>query len=291
MIITCPNCHTKFNLDDAKAKPLARAKCNFCGHIFVLADGMDNQAFDQISQNATTPTTSKETVDAIIGDGVSFDVDSIKPKKRSKKLPLLLGVIFILLFGAAATVYLGVFNFGGSEKLHEDEQTIAKNNQTASEASETPAENNAQLATTNSTPAPVQEKEHLKNIILQGVRQFYVNNEKIGQLFVIEGKVVNNFKTPKELIKIEALLLDAQGNPVVTQEQFGGVVISMFQLQVLSQADLEKALANNIDILTNNTNIQPGGSVQFMIVFANAPNTVREFVLRVIDAKDPPKAN
>ena len=295
MIITCQKCNTKFNLDNALAKPLARAKCSFCGNVFVLADGMDNQAFEQISQNAKTNAEStKETVDAIINDGISFNVDSVKPKKRSKKIPIFLAVLFILLLTAAASFYFKIITFDGIATLTEDKQTTAPEATPAkpqNSEQESSAQNNVQTNSTNATAPAVQENEHLKNIILQGVRQFYVNNEKVGQLFVIEGKVVNNFNTPKELIKIEALLLDAQGQPVVTQEQFCGVVVSMFQLQVLSQPELEKALTNNIDILTNNTNIQPGGAVQFMVVFPNAPSTVREFVLRVIDAKDPPSKN
>ena len=292
MIITCQKCNTKFNLDNALAKPLARAKCSFCGNIFVLADGMDNQAFDQISKNKDNTATSKETVDAILSDGISFDVDSIKPKKRKKKLPLILGLLFILLLSAAAALYFEVIKLDSIKKMVGEEQPTLEPSQPSSQQADpkNSEQTEGQASTTNSTPAPpaVQENEQLKNIILQGVRQFYVNNEKIGQLFVIEGKVVNNFNTPKELIKIEALLLDAQGNPVVTSEQFCGVIVSMFQLQVLNQAELEKALTNNIEILTNNTNIQPGAGVQFMVVFPNAPSTVREFVLRVIDAKDPP---
>ena len=62
-----------------------------------------------------------------------------------------------------------------------------------------------------------EETAKVKDIMLQNVRQYYVSNEKAGQLFVIEGKAVNNFKTPKEIIKIEATLFDEKGGSLANQ--------------------------------------------------------------------------
>ena len=72
--------------------------------------------------------------------------------------------------------------------------------------------------------------------MLQNVRQYYVSNEKVGQLFVIEGKAVNNFKTPKEMIKLEATLFDEKGGSLATQDTLAGNTVSLFQLQVMAAA-------------------------------------------------------
>ncbi|MEF2231747.1 MAG: zinc-ribbon domain-containing protein, partial [Pseudodesulfovibrio sp.] len=43
--------------------------------------------------------------------------------------------------------------------------------------------------------------DRVRNIVLKNVKQYYVANEKTGNLFVVEGKAVNQFTTPKERIK------------------------------------------------------------------------------------------
>ncbi len=139
-------------------------------------------------------------------------------------------------------------------------------------------------------PAPkAEETAKVKDIMLQNVRQYYVSNEKAGQLFVIEGKAVNNFKSPKEMIKLEANLFDDKGATLAVQEELAGNTVSLFQLQVMTRDELKSALASQVGVLTNNTNIVPGGEAPFMIVFFDPPEAVKEFGVKVIDAKDPPK--
>ena len=131
--------------------------------------------------------------------------------------------------------------------------------------------------------------EKVKNISLEDVRQYFVTNEKIGNLFVVEGKAVNRFNKPKELIKLRATLYDDKGNVFKTKEFYCGNTVSLFQLQVLTQKELEASLNTKLGILTNNTFIKPGGATPFMVVFYAPPENVQEFGLEVIDVKNPPK--
>lgn len=280
MIITCPSCSTKFNLPDSQASPLRKARCSFCKNIFVLADGMDDKDFEAISmageqQNPeNSEKAAEENLQAILSNGADYDVDSIKPKKRSKLLPIVAGILLLAILAAGALVYTGTLKFGATEDAapaDAQEKAVAKN-----------------ATGGNSTVTPPPDDAHVKDIIFQNTKQYFVNNEKLGQIFVVEGKAVNNYKTPKELIQIEASLLDEHGVAVATKQQFGGVTLTMFQLQVLSEADIEKALNNNIEILANNLNIQPGGAVPFMLVFVNPPSNISTLFLKIIDAKDSP---
>jgi len=141
---------------------------------------------------------------------------------------------------------------------------------------------------------PIQEPEVLagdqvSQISLQNVRQYFVSNEKIGQLFVVEGKARNDFPTAMELIKIEANLFDEQGEVVERKEFLAGNTVSLFQLQILSQEELEAALQAKVGILSNNTNLRPGMDVPFMVVFPNPPESVQEYGLKVIEAQHPPQ--
>ncbi len=134
------------------------------------------------------------------------------------------------------------------------------------------------------------QEELIKSIVLRDVRHYNFNNEKVGALSAIEGKVVNGFSNPRELIRIEVSLYDKDGQALVSKQQLAGTTVSLFQLQVLSETELEKALSNQIDILTNNTNVLPGGEVPFTLVFYNPPDTAVEFGVKVVDAKIPPNA-
>lgn len=139
-------------------------------------------------------------------------------------------------------------------------------------------------ATTSAVPAP---KEGAAQIALENVRQYFVPNEKEGQLFIIEGKAVNRFTEARELIRLKASLFDRQGAEVAAQEFMCGNVVSLYQLQVSSRADIEAALTAKVGILTNNTNVQPGASVPFMVVFFQTPESVEEFGLEVIQSAAP----
>lgn len=141
------------------------------------------------------------------------------------------------------------------------------------------------------TPAGIEEQsteDLIKSIVLRDVRHYNFNNEKVGAIAVIEGKVVNGFTTPRELIRVEATLYSKDGRALVAKQQLVGTTVSLFQLQVLGEGELEKALSNKIDILTNNTNVLPGAEVPFLVVFYNPPDTAVEFGIKVVDAKKPP---
>lgn len=129
-------------------------------------------------------------------------------------------------------------------------------------------------------------EKKVEMLTMRNVRQYYVNNEKIGQIFVIEGKVVNEFPEPKELIEVEATLYGMDKKALVSKKQLAGTSLSLFQLQVLGEKELESFLSNKIEILSNNTNIATGGEVPFMVLFYAPPQGIAEFGVRIVDVKD-----
>lgn len=128
--------------------------------------------------------------------------------------------------------------------------------------------------------------KNVEMLTMRGVRQYYVDNEKVGRIFVVEGKVVNGFPAPKEFIQVEAALYGPDKKPLVAKTQMAGAALSLFQLQVLGEKELENFLHNKIEILTHNTNVPNGGEVPFMVLFYAPPANVAEFGVRIVDAKD-----
>lgn len=273
MIVTCPNCETKFNVPDDKYAPGRKARCSSCGHVFPLPELADDAyerepvvsvqaagAFDAPAPGDLPEDeallASRELDDVVLPRGIEPLAPA--PRKRTKMLALAAAGVVCLL------ILLG---YGGYKVF----SSFSK-----------PAPD-----TTASTKDTAQQ-EMVKHLALENVRQYVVtNNEKAGRMVVVEGKVVNNFTTPKELILLEVTLYDDKGKPVAVRQQYCGIVLSLFQLQILSKQELEDALKNQVEILTNNTNIQPKKEVPFLTIFFSPPENTYEFGVKIIGVQNP----
>ena len=139
------------------------------------------------------------------------------------------------------------------------------------------------------TPPPTEQEiaQKVELLTMRNVRQYYVDNDKVGKVFVIEGRVVNEFPQPKELVTVEAAIYDKDKKPLSVKRQIAGAQLSLFQLQVLSEKEMEAFLTNKVEILTNNATC-PGGEVPFMVLFYAPPEGVAEFGVRIVDVQDAP---
>ena len=240
MEVTCPQCHSRFNLPDGVAKPGARLRCSVCKEVFRLpAPEPPDDYDDALSAVASGPAP--------------------KAKGGGKLRKLLLVVLCLLVLGGMG---------GGGWWAYKH------------------------FFSTREAP-PLTEAELAKKVELltmRNVRQYFVNNEQVGKIFVVEGKVVNEFPEPRELIQVEATLFRADNYPLVSKKQLGGTLLSLFQLEVLGENELESFMNNKIEILTNNTNIPKGGEVPFMVLFYNPPPDVAEFAVKIVDVKEVPDA-
>ncbi len=310
MIIECPSCASTFNLDDALVPPSGRkVRCSVCDNVFdvrpkgkaapapapepdlsapdddlELGDDFGADDDDLLSSlgdaldedEAPAPRGAKaqaaddlEAEDDADGDsgGLSLDFGAATSKKKKAKggkggkgkLIGIVAAVLVLLLGAGGA---GVWFFApGLLGLGAD--------------ADKPASPEAEA---------MAMAEQVKKISLESIKQYYVDNDKAGRLFVIQGKAVNLFETPKELIEIEAGLYDAQNKELAVRRLKCGNSIDLFQLQTLSETEIDEALNNEAGIGANNVNIQPGGSTPFMVVFFNPPDSLAEFNVKVVAA-------
>ena len=172
MIVTCPNCSTKFNLPETQAAPGAKLRCSVCKHVFQLSDGV------KPAEIRMEPDLS-----------LSSPSLSMPPKKKGGIWGWVLTLLLLCAVAGGtwwAWTYTPLFD-------------------TVKEMIAPPKKQD-----------PV---ELVKNIALRGVRQYNISNEKLGNISVVEGKVVNGFNQPRELIRIEASLYDSAGNALVSKQQ------------------------------------------------------------------------
>lgn len=208
-------------------------------------------------------------------DDLSLDDVPVKEKGSKKSLItlIILGVVAVLI---ALAIFFKVWTFVGIDLADslKDVPFIGQMfmEETGGEEAAAPGESKA---------------DRVRNIELKNVRQYYVPNEKIGNLFVVEGKAVNKFDKPKERIKVEVILFGEGGAVLTSQSFLCGNVLSQFQLQVQTRQEIEDGLSSEVGILSNNTFLRPDSSTPFMAVFFEPPAGVKEFVVKVVDVGDP----
>ncbi|GAU08239.1 DUF3426 domain-containing protein [Desulfoplanes formicivorans] len=274
MIVQCPECDTRYNLDEDRIGPQgSKVRCTRCKHVFRVARPVASSVEETVEQLfSQAPDVFDNAADAPEGLEPPASKESEQPvdehdvpvkKGRARQIVLWLLLVVLIVIG------VGIGTYYYAPQLLDNTGTGAFVGKKVEEQKK-------------ETEAVIPE------IALENVRQYFVKNEKIGQVFVVEGKAVNKFDVPKELIKLRIKLFDDTGKVIENKEFLCGNVVSYFQLQVLQREELESALTAKVGILTNNTNLKPGAGVPFMVVFPNPPKTLSEFALEPIEVKDPP---
>ena len=316
MNVTCPQCNTVYRLPDEKVRPGAKLRCSVCRHIFTLSlddgapasglhlretehrdaprdGGLDLsgasdrrttfEAADEGGLSLGRGSSSSGGLALSLDDpygkrehsserrkdsGLSLDgADAFggleMPKKKSSVLPRLMSFVFCLALAAGCGwMWENTHYLDGLKGLVAPYLGL-------------------ELADPSEPVSMVSQLE------LRDVRQYQIKNEKVGTLVVIEGKVKNNFPTPRELIRLEAELYDANGTMLASQQQLAGNSMSSFQLELLDKEELDKALNNKLDIVEANTNVLPGNEVPFTVIFVNPPAEASDYKVRIAEASMP----
>ncbi|BDQ34421.1 DUF3426 domain-containing protein [Pseudodesulfovibrio portus] len=207
--------------------------------------------------------------------GDSLELDDDKGKGSRKSLGCLI-VMLVIALGLGAAIYFKVWTYMGIN-LGDMLKNVPFVGQMFMEET-----GGGEETDPGESPA-----ERVRKIELKNVKQYYVANEKAGNLFVVEGKAVNKFAKPKERIKVEVILYDDTNNVLTSQSFLCGNVLSQFQLQVQTEKEIRDGLDSEVGILSNNTFIRPGASTPFMAVFFQPPTGVKEFMVKVVDVGDP----
>jgi hypothetical protein len=259
MIIACPRCETTFTLPDELYKPGKMARCSRCSLVFPMPVSEEDLGEPGLSYGEVAPPLAAG-------------------KTGSKR------IVRLLAMGGAALGLLALLCYGGYLVY-----SSLSPSQPAPER-DTAASPAGQERTERSPEISADEQARIDSIIyLDEIRQFVVENTKIGKLMIIQGVAVNRSAGNKDYVRIRARLLDEKGQQLEEIELYCGVPLTLFQVQNLSREDLQEALNNRVAIMTNNTNIPPGGKTDFVVVFPNPPETVRRFEIRVTEVRDSPQ--
>ncbi|MBR3880434.1 MAG: zinc-ribbon domain-containing protein, partial [Mailhella sp.] len=249
MNVTCPQCSTVYRLPDEKAKAGAKLRCSICRCVFVLPEN------DELLElPAEKPTDSLALVDDIPAAMVA--VQTAQPfDDASQSLALgdhpsadaHHGVSSDSLdMGAPYQGYADNAQFADASLVQEDLEALD-----LPEKKKAPFEGAFGLLLCiaiilggiwawKHTPyldglkalimpvAPIETASEAPQSLIEKLeivshQSYQVKNEKLGTLTVIEGRIRNNFTESRELIRLEAELLDSEGKALATQTQVAGV--------------------------------------------------------------------
>lgn len=116
---------------------------------------------------------------------------------------------------------------------------------------------------------------------LDKVRGGYLVNAEVGEVFVIRGEAVNNYRKPRASIQVKGALVGPGGQTVMQKVAYCGNSLSDEQIASLPMAKIEAAMNNQFGDSLSNLGVQPGNRIPFVIVLARIPGEATDFTVEV----------
>lgn len=113
----------------------------------------------------------------------------------------------------------------------------------------------------------------------------FMTNQQEGEIFVIRGTAINEYREARAAIQVKGVIYDKSGKALLQKTIFCGNPISDDDLRKLPYIKMEEMMGNQFGASLANLNVTTGQSIPFTIVFRNLPKSLSEFVVEVVDSK------
>ena len=120
-----------------------------------------------------------------------------------------------------------------------------------------------------------------KPLVLENVSNRFVDNEHMGSILIIEGKVKNKSQAAYGNIILHAALLDKDRKVIDTADQQAGTVLTDFQLKVMTKAEMVKALSEDAGQGGSIGTVNADGSIPFMVLFSSPSENLSAFSVKI----------
>ncbi len=250
MIITCPQCSTKFRLnDDLLPEGEAKVRCSRCRQVFeVRKDAPGEETFFTEDEAAKEFGSQEET----------------SKSWRTLLLSWKGGVAALAVIVVAGGL---IYFFLGKDRV--PAQAASRPFPAVGEFLAGRAADLKKISLSVSSLKKYVGLGSAKEgfISVEKVKGYYLETSDQNRIFVIEGEAVNHWKESRSFLKVKGALLDTKGTKVREREVYCGNILSEKDLKEMSREAIEKSLSSNFGNSFSNVNIQPGKGVPFMIVF------------------------
>lgn len=278
MIVTCPKCQAKFNLDESKIPPEgAWVRCGKCDEVFqVFPPGAEQPAAESM------PEDDMDLGDDLFGGEIDEDEFDFtggsdpEPdgKGRGKVFKIffwLLAIILIIaVIGVGGIITAGRMGYGG------EIIDLASQVPVLRDLIGTPAQTN--ISQDDGLPSNAL-------MIFRKVRGSFRNNKAGQQLFVVQGQVENTSDQVRTDVMLRAVILNDQKQKVVTAKGYAGPMLSPEQLRQMPFNEIQRVLASPVAQDGTKYVVAPRSAIPFMIVFADLPSNVSEYLTEVVSTK------
>lgn len=115
------------------------------------------------------------------------------------------------------------------------------------------------------------------NITIMNPQGAFMVNGEAGEIFVVSGEAINNYKEPRASIQVKATVLGPKGEALLQKTAYCGNQLSKEQLTTLPVAKIEEAMGSPFGDALANLGVPPGKGIPFVIVFSKVPKDAGEF--------------
>lgn len=120
-----------------------------------------------------------------------------------------------------------------------------------------------------------------KPLVLENVSNRFVDNEHMGSILIIEGRVKNKSQVAYGNIVLHAALLDKDRKVIDTADQQAGTVLTDFQLKVMTKAEMVKALSEDAGQGGSIGTVNADGTIPFMVLFSSPSDSLSAFSVKI----------
>ncbi len=132
-------------------------------------------------------------------------------------------------------------------------------------------------------PEPPPEGKGLKPVNLSG---YFINNQRAGRLFVVQGQVLNEGVEPRAAIAVKGSIYDATGAQLAQQSAFCGNPMGKEKLRAWPIMRISERMQNQFGEMLANLNLEPQRAIPFTLVFKDLPGEVAEFEV-IVESSEP----
>jgi len=119
------------------------------------------------------------------------------------------------------------------------------------------------------------------DIVIRNVKAEYVVSKEAGELFVVRGEALNNYKKPRASIQVKVALLGSGGSTIKAKTAFCGNPLSNEQLTSLPFAKIEEVMNNQFGDSLANLGVKPGNAIPFVLVMNEIPKEAIDYSVQV----------
>ena len=124
----------------------------------------------------------------------------------------------------------------------------------------------------------------VRRLSFKSVNGKFCQSSKAGNLFCVQGMVLNNYPGSRSFIRVKGSLLDEKGVAVKQKLAFAGNTFTENELKDMSLEQINQDLANRTGKGNANVNVKPQASIPFMIVFEELPDNLSEFTVEAVSS-------